>query len=45
MDAAKSPFIKTQAEGFEVQKSMDNLVAELNTIAATITPAKVEAKQ
>ena len=29
-----------EAEGIEVQKSMDALVAELNRIAATITPAK-----
>jgi hypothetical protein len=40
VDAAKSLFIKTQNEGLDVQKSMDALVAELNTIAATITPAK-----
>ncbi len=41
VDAAKSMFAKTQREGFEVQKSMDALVAELNTVAATLTPAKV----
>lgn len=40
VDAAKSLFAKTKAEGIEVQKSMDALVAELNTVAATVTPAK-----
>jgi hypothetical protein len=40
VDAAKGLFVKTEAEGREVQKSMDALVAELNTVAATITPAK-----
>ena len=40
VEAAKSLFNKTQLGGLEVQKSMDALVAELNTVAATITPAK-----
>jgi hypothetical protein len=44
VEAAKSLFVKTQTEGAEVQKSMDGVVAELNTIAATITPAKTESK-
>lgn len=44
VDAAKGLFAKTQAEGFQVQKSMDALVAELNTVAATLTPASVKAK-
>lgn len=44
VDAAKSLFEKTTLEGLEVQKSMDGLVAELNTIAATITPASAEKK-
>jgi hypothetical protein len=44
VDAAKSLFTKTTEEGLDVQKSMDALVAELNTVAATITPANV-AKQ
>lgn len=39
VDAAKPLFTKTTEEGLAVQKSMDALVAELNTIAATITPA------
>jgi hypothetical protein len=42
VDAAKKLFVKAQGEGAEVQKSMDALVAELNTVAAAITPAKVE---
>ena len=41
VDAAKELFKKTSVGGAEVQKSMDALVAELNTIAAVITPAKV----
>jgi hypothetical protein len=45
VDAAKDLFTKTQTEGLEVQKSMDGLVNELNTISATLTPAKVEAKK
>ena len=44
VEAAKGLFTKTTSEGLEVQKSMDALVAELNTVAATITPAKVEKK-
>lgn len=40
VEAAKSLFVKTENEGLEVQKSMDGLVVELNTVAATITPAK-----
>jgi hypothetical protein len=40
VDAAKSLFLETQNEGLEVQKSMDGLVAELNTVAAALTPAK-----
>ncbi|MBP9900839.1 MAG: DUF2959 family protein [Verrucomicrobiota bacterium] len=41
VDAAKGMFAKTQTEGLEVQKSMDALVAELNTVAAALTPANV----
>jgi hypothetical protein len=43
VDAAKSLFAKAKASGLEVQKSMDALVAELNTVAATLTPAKAGA--
>ena len=42
VDAAKPLFAKTQNAGLEVQKSMDALVAELNTVAASITPAKAK---
>lgn len=45
VDAAKSLIKKTQDEGLAVQKSMDALIAELNTVAATITPAKAAEKK
>ncbi len=45
VDAAKDLFKKTRTNGMEVQKSMDALVAELNTIAATITPSKLQEKK
>jgi hypothetical protein len=45
VDAAKSLFTKTISHGLEVQKSMEALVAELNTVAAAITPAKVPEAQ
>ena len=44
VDAAKDLFSKALAGGQAVQKSLDGLVAELNTIAATLTPSKVEPK-
>jgi hypothetical protein len=44
VDAAKSLFTKATNEGLEVQKAMDALLAELNTVSATITPAKVAQK-
>jgi predicted nucleic acid-binding Zn-ribbon protein len=40
IDAAKNLFAKTQKEGTDVQSSMDKLITELNTLAATITAAK-----
>ena len=40
--AAKDLFAKSKSEGLKVQKSMDDLLAELNTVAATITPAKAQ---
>jgi hypothetical protein len=40
VDAAKTLFTRATSQGHEVQKSMDALIAELNTIGATITPAK-----
>jgi predicted nucleic acid-binding Zn-ribbon protein len=42
VDSAKSLFKKAQVNGKEVQKSMEALVAELNSIFATITAAKVK---
>jgi hypothetical protein len=42
--AAKGLFTKTQSEGMEVQKSTNALVAELNTLAAALTPASGKAK-
>ena len=45
VDAAKSLFAKTRADGVEVQKSIDALVAELNTVSATLTPARVETRK
>jgi chromosome segregation ATPase len=42
VDAAKPLFKKTLDGGKEVQKSMDALIAELNTISATLTAAKVQ---
>jgi len=44
VDVAKGLMAKAKAEGMDVQKSMDALVAELNTVAASLTPAKVEPK-
>jgi predicted nucleic acid-binding Zn-ribbon protein len=43
VDAAKSLFKQTHDQGQEVQKSMDALIAELNTISATLTAAKAQA--
>ncbi len=40
VESVKPLFVKTRAEGAEVQKSMDALIDELNTVAATLTPAK-----
>ena len=39
--AAKKPFAKAKSEGVKVQKSMDDLVEELNDLAATLTASKV----
>jgi len=45
VNAAKNLFQKSQAEGMDVQKSLEALEAELNTVAATITPANVPPNQ
>ncbi len=42
IDAAKELISKTKTEGQAVQQSMDKVVAELNTVVATITPAKAK---
>jgi len=42
VNAAKDIIAKTKSEGMEVQKSMDALIAELNSVAATLTPADVK---
>jgi hypothetical protein len=44
VDAAKDLIARTTKGGHEVQGSMEALVAELNSIAATLTPAKVAKK-
>ncbi len=43
VDAARPLFTKTKTSGLAVQKSMDELVAELNAVSAAVTPAKVPA--
>jgi hypothetical protein len=40
IDAAKELIAKTRNEGQGVQQTMDKVIAELNTIVATLTPAK-----
>jgi uncharacterized protein YoxC len=40
IDAVKKQFKKTKAEGMEVQKNLDALIAELNTVVAAITANK-----
>ena len=42
IDAAKELIGKAKTEGQGVQQSMDKVIAELNTIVATITPAKAK---
>ena len=41
VDAAKKTFKQAHSEGADIQKAMNDLVAELNTIGATLTAAKV----
>jgi uncharacterized phage infection (PIP) family protein YhgE len=43
VDAAKSPIKKSRASGVKVQESLDDLIAEMNSISATLTAAKVPA--
>lgn len=42
IDAAKGLIGKAKTEGQGVQQSMDKVIAELNTIVATLTPAKAK---
>lgn len=42
IDAAKELISKSQSDGRKVQESLDKVIAELNTIVATITPAKAK---
>jgi hypothetical protein len=42
VDAAKELIAKTKTEGQGVQQTMDKVIAELNTIVATLTPAKAK---
>lgn len=42
VDAAKELIAKTKTEGQVVQQSLDKVIAELNTIVATLTPAKAK---
>ncbi len=44
IDAAKDLIGKTKTEGQGVEQTLDKVIAELNTIVATLTPAKVEKK-
>lgn len=45
IDAAKELIGKAKSEGQGVQQSMDKVIGELNTIVATLTPAKAKAKK
>jgi len=40
IDAAKDLIAKNKSEGLAVQQSLDTVIAELNTVVATIMPAK-----
>jgi len=40
IDAAKDLIMKSKREGMEVQQMLDTVIVELNTVVATITPAK-----
>jgi high-affinity Fe2+/Pb2+ permease len=42
IDAAKDLIAKNKAEGLAVQQNLDKVIAELNTVVATITPAKAK---
>jgi hypothetical protein len=42
IDAAKDLIAKSRKDGAEVRQSIDKVIAELNTVVATITPAKTK---
>jgi len=42
IDAAKGIFLKTKTSGAEVQKHLDGLITELNSVVASITAAKAK---
>jgi hypothetical protein len=42
IDAAKDLIAKSKKDGMAVQQTLDKVIAELNTIVATITPAKAK---
>jgi hypothetical protein len=42
IDAAKDLIAKSKKEGVDVQQMLDRVIGELNTVVATITPAKVK---
>ncbi|HXJ71824.1 MAG TPA: DUF2959 family protein, partial [Candidatus Dormibacteraeota bacterium] len=44
IDAAKPIIQKTKTSGIELQKHLDSLVAELNSVVAAITAHKAQAK-
>lgn len=45
VDAAKSIIAKARESGAKVQKSLDDLIAEMNSIAAALTPGKAAPKE
>jgi hypothetical protein len=42
IDAAKDLIAKSKKDGVDVQQTLDRVIGELNTVVATITPAKVK---
>jgi hypothetical protein len=42
IDAAKELIAKSRTEGMAVQQTLDSVIAELNTVVATLTPAKAK---
>jgi len=42
IDAAKDLIMKSKKDGVDVQQTLDRVITELNSVVATITPAKVK---